>query len=118
MRPQIAAGCIGPSRERLQPLLHRAEQRQIGQQPRDRLSNDFRARVAENTLAGRVEDFHGAVGAYGDDHVLDVVEYHLPVAGIDPTQAFTVGARLIGNQLHRTHDAAPLVIELLVVAAD
>ncbi len=40
------------------------------------------------------------------------------MARIDATEPFAIGARLVSDQLHRAHDAAALVIELLVVLTD
>jgi hypothetical protein len=47
-----------------------------------------------------------------------VIENRLQMAGVRARQTVAERARLIGDQLHRSHDAAPLVVELFVVGAD
>ena len=53
-----------------------------------------------------------------DDGVLDVVEDGLQVRGRLLANLARERLRLVGHQLHRAHDAAPLGVDAIVVRTD
>ena len=74
--------------------------------------------VAENALAGGIEGFDVACVVDRHDRVLDVVQDGLQVRGGLLANLACEGLRLVGHELHRAHDAAPLAVDAIVVRAD
>ena len=90
----------------------------VREQVVERASEDLRRHVAEDPFARGVEGLDVARIIDRDDGVLDVVEDGLQVGG--RLLANFAGERLglIRHDLHGAHDAAPLGLEHVVVAAD
>ncbi len=83
-----------------------------------RTAEDFGVRVAEYPLAGGIEGLDVAALIDRDDGILDVVEDRLQVrCGLFADLAGE-RLRLVGHELHRAHDAAPLRVDPVVMRAD
>jgi hypothetical protein len=95
-----------------------ASLRDVGQQEIQRAAEDLRLRVAENSFAGGVEGFDVTGIVERDDGVLDVVEDGLQMRGGLLANFARQRLRLVGHELHRAHDAAPLAVDAIVVRAD
>src|ERR1700734_1099306 len=90
----------------------------VGQQEIERAAQDLGRRVAEYALAGGIEGFDVPGLVDRDDGVLDVVEDGLQVRGGLLANLASERLCLIGHELHRAHDAAPLAVDPIVVRAD
>ena len=70
--------------------------------------------VAEDALAGGVQRLDAAGLVDRQDRVLDVIEDDLELRGGTLANLARNGAGLVGEQAHRAHDAAALVVPLRV----
>ena len=75
-------------------------------------------RVAEDAFAGGIEGLDVAGVVHRHDGVLDVVEDGLQMRGGLLANLARERLRLVGHELHRAHDAAPLAVDAVVVRAD
>ena len=74
--------------------------------------------VTEHALSRGVERNDVAGFVDGDDDVLDVIEHGLQLARGALAQLACQVGRLVGHELHRANDAAPLVVGARVGALD
>ena len=89
-----------------------------GSKKSERAAQDLRGSVAEDAFAGGIEGLDVAGVVHRDDGVLDVVEDGLQMRGGLLANLAGERLRLVGHELHRAHDAAPLAVDAVVVRAD
>ena len=91
---------------------------ELREQEAERASGDLGFDVTEDALSRRIErnDVAGLVD--GNDDVLDVIEDGLQLARGALAQLARQIGRLVGHELHRTDDAAPLVVGTRVSGLD
>ena len=115
---QIDMGVIEPRREPRQVVGHRSLLRRLGHEMIERAADDLCLAVAEDALSGGIESLDVPTLIDRDDGVLNVIENGLQLGRRLLANFAREGLRLIRHELHRTHDAAALLIDRVVVAAD
>ena len=115
---QIDMRVIEPRREPRQVVGHRPLVRRLGHEMIERAADDLCLAVAEDALAGGIESLDVPALIDRDDGVLDVIENGLQLGGRLLANFARERLRLIRHELHRTHDAAALLIYRVVMAAD
>ena len=108
--------------DRLGELVERAGEprvtRQRGDQEVEPTITDLGLVVTEHAFARRVHGFDTSDFVDGQDRVLDVIDDRLELGGGVLPYLAGGGRGLVGEQLHRAHDAAALVVPLRVGRAD
>ena len=92
--------------------------RQRGDQQVEPTITDLGLVVTEHAFARRVHGFDAADLVDGQDRILDVIHDRLELGGGVLPYLAGGGRGLVGEQLHRAHDAAALVVPLRVGRAD